>query len=461
MNFTEVLALARRRWTSILAMVVLALVVGSALTFTATPVYHSTARVFISTDSSNTAEAFYASTFSTQRVSSYADLATSSDVLQRVISRLGLHQTPSELAQEITASVEESTVIIDLEARDTDPHRAQQIAQADAEELSRYIQQVETPAKQNVAPIKATITDSARFDGSPVSPRTGLDLAVAGVIGLLLGCALALLRDVTDTSVKTIEDIEQIGAAPVMAHVGSDPSVSRAPLLTDARAHLPRAEAFRVLRTNLQFLDPDAPPRSFLITSAVSGEGKSSTAANLAITLAQAGKRVLLVDGDLRRPGIATMLGLEGAVGLTTVLVGRSDLEASIQVHRDSGVHVLTAGPVPPNPSEILQSQATRDLLHRLRVMYDLVIIDAPPLLPVADAAITAAQVDGAIVVVRHGRTGRDQLRHAIERLDQVGARTFGMVVNMTPRRRRRGFYGYEYGYGYDQGYAPLAQHRA
>ena len=215
------------------------------------------------------------------------------------------------------------------------------------------------------------------------------------------------------------------------------PSVPRTPLLTDAGTHVPRAEAFRVLRTNLQFLDPDAPPRSFLITSAVPGEGKSSTATNLAITLAQAGKKVLLVDGDLRRPSIATMLGLEGAVGLTTVLVGRSDLEASIQLHRESGVHVLTGGPVPPNPSEILQSHATRDLLGRLRAMYDLVVIDAPPLLPVADAAITAAEVDGAIVVVRHGKTTREQLRHSVERLEQVGARTFGVVVNMTPRRRQ------------------------
>jgi receptor protein-tyrosine kinase len=380
-------------------------------------------------------------------------------VLQRVIDKLGLDLTPAELAPRITASVAQSTVIIDLEARDHDPRVAQEIAQADAEQLARYIQQVETPAKQNVAPIKATITDSARFDANPVSPRTDLNLAVAGVLGLLLGCALALLRDVTDTSVKTVEDIAGCSDAPVMAHVAFDPSVPRTPLLTDAGTHVPRAEAFRVLRTNLQFLDPDAPPRSFLITSAVPGEGKSSTATNLAITLAQAGKKVLLVDGDLRRPSIATMLGLEGAVGLTTVLVGRSDLEASIQLHRESGVHVLTGGPVPPNPSEILQSHATRDLLARLRAMYDLVVIDAPPLLPVADAAITAAEVDGAIVVVRHGKTTREQLRHSLERLEQVGARTFGVVVNMTPRRRQRGYYGYEYGYGY--GYTPLAQHRA
>lgn len=438
-------------------MVALALATAGAFTVVTTPMYSSTARVFISTDVSSSAEAFYASSFSAQRVASYADLATSGSLLQKVIDRLDLPLTPSQLASRINASVEDGTVIIDLEARDPDPRRAEQIAQTDAEELTSYIQQVETPAKQTVAPIKATITDAASFDPSPVSPRVGLDLAVAGLLGLLLGCALALLRDLTDTTVKTADDIEQVCGSPVMAHIAYDASVPRAPLLTDTGTHAPRAEAFRVLRTNLQFLDPDAPPRSFLVTSAVPGEGKSSTASNLAIALSQAGKRVLLLDGDLRRPSVASMLGLEGAVGLTSVLVGRSDLEGSIQVHRESGVHVLTGGPVPPNPSEILQARTTRELLLRLRAMYDTVIVDAPPLLPVADAAITATDVDGAIVVVRHGRTTREQLRHSLERLEQVGARTFGVVVNMTPRPRRSGSYGYEYGYGY----APLAQHRA
>lgn len=208
-----------------------------------------------------------------------------------------------------------------------------------------------------------------------------------------------------------------------------------------------------MLRTNLQFLDLGNQPKSFVITSAVPGEGKTSTATNLAIALAQAGKRVLLVDGDLRRPRVAKLLGLESAVGLTTVLVGRSDLADSIQVHQESGVHFLSSGPVPPNPTEILQARATHELFDALRGMYDHVVVDAPPLLPVADAAIMATDVDGAIIVVRHGKTTREQLGQAIARIDQVGGRTFGVVVNMTPRRGK----GYGYGYGYAEvyGYAP------
>jgi receptor protein-tyrosine kinase len=224
--------------------------------------------------------------------------------------------------------------------------------------------------------------------------------------------------------------------------------MAKHPLLTDTPGNNARSEALRVLRTNLQFLDLDQEAKSFVVTSAVPGEGKTSTSTNLAIALAQAGKKVLLVDGDLRRPRLASLLNLESAVGLTTVLVGRSDLRSTIQVHAASGVNVLTSGPIPPNPSEVLQSRATKDLMKLLRESFDTVIIDAPPLLPVADAAIMATQVDGAILVVRHGKTTKDQVKLAANRVGQVGARLFGVVVNMTPRRGGSEF-GYDYGYGY------------
>lgn len=447
MDFKDILRLARRRWRTIAAMFVLALVVAGGYSFAATPVYHSTSRVFISTDVSDSQDAYLASVFAAQRVQSYGELANSRDLMQKVIDKLDLNLTPEELSQKVSATVPQNTVLIQIEVKDTDARLAQQIAQAEAEELTRYVTALETPRGKTATPIKATVVDPASFDAHPVSPRTGLDLAVAGVLGLLIGFGLAVLREVLDTTVKTHDDVERVLEHPVMAGVGFDPDVAKHPLLTEQEAHASRAEAFRVLRTNLQFLDVDADTRSFVITSPVPGEGKTSTAVNLAIALAQTGKRVLVVDGDLRRPQIANLLGVEGAVGLTTVLVGRSTLEESIQVHRASGVHVLASGPVPPNPSEILQSHSTRELLGKLRVMFDVVLIDAPPLLPVADAAIMGTEADGVIMVVRHGRTTRDQLRQAGQRLNAVGARLFGAVVNMTPRRGK-GYYD-DYGYGY------------
>jgi receptor protein-tyrosine kinase len=282
-------------------------------------------------------------------------------------------------------------------------------------------------------------------------------MAVAGLLGLLLGIALAVARELLDNTVSSADDVEKILDAPVLTSVGYDGDVPKHPLISDSASHAPRVEAFRLLRTNLQFLNLDHSPRSIVITSALPNEGKTSTAANLAIALAQTGRRVLLIDGDLRRPKAASMLGLERSVGFTTVLVGRAELKDSIQRHSDSGIYFLASGPVPPNPTEVLQSNTARALLDQVAEMFDLVIIDAPPLLPVSDAAIVARDVDGAILVVRHGKTTKEQLRQAGQRLSQVDAKLLGVAVNMTPKRGGR---NYGYGYGYEYEYNDSPQHK-
>ncbi len=451
MDFKDLLRLVGRRWKTIAAMFCLGVIAAAAFTFSQTPMYHSTARVFISTDDTNPATAYYASVFGTQRVQSYADLASSGQVMQKVIKRLDLNLTPPELASKVTATVATNTVLITLEVKDSNARVAQQLTQALASEFTSYLAEVETPTGKNLAPVKATVTDEASYDASPVSPHTGLNIAIGAILGLILGAALAVVRDLLDTTIKTPHDIETAAHAAVMTHVAYDPSIEKSPLLTDAGTETARAEAFRVLRTNLQFLDLDNPPRSLVVTSAVPNEGKTTTATNLAIALAQAGKQVLLVDGDLRRPQVAKRLHLETSVGLTTVLVGRSDVASSVQVHNESGVHVLSSGPIPPNPTEVLQSQAMRQLVARLQASYEYVIIDAPPVLPVADASIMSTDTDGSIIVTRHGKTTKEQLHQAASRIEQVGGRLFGVVVNMSPRKRA-GYdgYGYGYGYGYD-----------
>jgi receptor protein-tyrosine kinase len=447
-DFKELVQVARRRWITIAAMTLVAVIAAAAYCFIKTPIYQSTAQVFISTDVANSNEAFLASAFAQGRAPAYADLADSEQLMKKVIARLDLNLTPAELQSKISASVVGTTVIIQLNARDPDPRVAQQLAQAEATEFVTYIADVETPPGKASAPIKATIVDSATYDDNPVEPKTTLYIAIALVLGLVIGAALALVRDLLDTTVKSPDDVSSAAPGSLLTHIAFDPNMHKAPLLTDAGRNSPRSEAFRLLRTNLQFIDLDQNPKSFVITSAVPGEGKTSTTTNLAMALAQAGKRVLVVDGDLRRPSIAKLLGLETVVGLTTVLVGRSTLAETIQVHQESGIHVLSSGPIPPNPTEILQSRATRDLLLGLRDMFDAVIIDAPPLLPVADAAIMATDADGAILVVRHGKTTKEQLRLAVTRLNQVNAKLYGYVVNMTPKRRRRGYDYYGYGYG-------------
>jgi capsular exopolysaccharide synthesis family protein len=404
-DFKELLRMTQRRWLTIVVFVLLGLLASGAITYFQTPKYESRARVFISTkvSSSNSADAFAASYFATQRVQSYAQLATSRELMQRVTSKLNLNMTPSALAAKITAEVSDQTVII---------------------------------------------VDPATYNASPVSPQPVFNLAIGLVLGLVIGVGLALIRDLLDNTVSSTSDVESSIDAPVLASIAFEADVPKHPLLTEAAGHSTRVEAFRLLRTNLQFLDLDTRPRALVITSAVPGEGKTSTAANLAIALAQTGQRVLLVDGDLRRPKLASLLGLERSVGLTTVLVGRSDLTESIQKHSGSGIYFLASGPLPPNPTEVLQSKTAQALFDRLSEMFDMVIIDGPPLLPVSDSAIMARDADGAILVVRHGKTTKEQLRQAATRLSQVDADIFGVTINMAPKRGIKP-YGYDYAYGY------------
>jgi capsular exopolysaccharide synthesis family protein len=447
-DFKELVGTIQRRWLSVAAFFLLALVAAAAVTFTMTPQYESESRIYVSTEvSGDSTTAVGANTLAIQRVQSYAQLATSREVMQKVISKLNLNLAPAALKQKITSSVAELTAIIVVKVRDDSAESAQAIAKAESEVLAQYLAEIETPFGKSGSPIKATIVDPASYNANQVSPQPVLNLTVAALIGLVLGIGVAIVRDLLDNTVHSAGDIEAALEAPVLAGVPFDADIPKHPLLTEAGGRSPRVEAFRLLRTNLQFLNLDTRPRSLVITSAVPGEGKTSTATNLAIALAQTGQRILLVDGDLRRPRVAGLLGLERSVGLTTVLVGRSELDESIQKHSSSGIYFLASGPIPPNPTEVLQSNAAQSLFDKLNHMFDMVIIDAPPLLPVSDAAILGRDVDGAILVVRHGKTSREQLRQARLRLAQVDANLFGVAVNMTPRRGR---YAYEYGYGYD-----------
>lgn len=445
MDFKQLFSVIRRRWFAILALTLVALAISGFLSWRATPMYESSARVFVTVNATEGVDPVTSGVLIQSRVESYAELATSTELLDDVIDDLDLADSPEQLADRVSADVSELTSIITLTVRDTDARQAQQITDWLSSAYAEYLTQVETPEDVDRAQIIATVTDAASYNASPVSPRTAINLAVAGIIGLLVGLGTAVARDLLDRTVSSQEHIGEVTDAPVLASVGFDKEISGSPLLTDLGSFAPRTEAFRLLRTNLQFLDLDAQPRCLVISSAIPGEGKTMTSVNLALALAQAGRRTLVIDADLRRPRVARQLGLDAAVGLTTVLVGQTDVQEAIQVHEPSGLHLLASGAKPPNPTEILQSKVTQDLVKRLAGEYDMVIIDAPPLLPVADASVLATFADGVILVVKHGKTTRDQVSEAIGRLTQVGGKLSGVVVNMIPRRSTGSYYYYYY----------------
>lgn len=440
--------LRQRRLTVIVATLS---VVGMAALWSllATPVYASTAKLYVSAAQSDTSEAYQGGLLAAQRVTSYAQFAVSEDLAEVVIQELDLNESPAALAAKVSTEPQPDASILGLTLRDPDPHIAQALTRAYSDALAEMIRQRETPPGQDTSLVNASTIDAASLPTAPVSPQPVRNLGLGLVVGLLLGAGSALVRDFVDTSVNSAEDVAAEVDAPLLGAIAFDSSARSLPLVTDLDPHSPRVESFRVLRTNLQFVDVDTPDKVFVLTSALPEEGKTTTSVNLAITLAQAGARTLLVEGDLRRPRASAALGMDNSVGVTTVLLGAVSLDEALQKHPHSDLHVLGSGAIPPNPADLLQSRAMADLVAEARSRYDVVIVDAPPLLPVTDGALLAAAADGALLVVRHGRTTTDQLRHARERLEQVDARVVGTVLNMVPIRRKKGGYGYGYGYGY------------
>jgi capsular exopolysaccharide synthesis family protein len=443
----------RKQWFVVLLFA--GLCVGAAAAYTArqTPMYSATTQLFVSVTASdadsNVSDMTQGSTFIQQRVKSYADIVTSPSVLDEVIQELRLPTTSAQLAGQVTIDSPLDTVLLNVSVSDSSPTRAAAIAQSIARHFPDFVSQIETPDGETNSPVMVTVPKPAEVPTAPVSPRIPLNIALGLLIGLGLGVGAAVLRDQLNTSICGVADVEQLTGAIPLGVVPYDAAVSKQPLV-DADQHSPRAEAFRTLRTNLQFADVDRPPRVIVVTSPLPSEGKSTSACNVALTLALGGARVVLVDGDLRKPAVGKYLGISNAAGLTTVLAGRHELRDVVVSYGRNTLSVLPSGPTPPNPSELLGSQQMADLLGTLANHYDIVVVDAPPLLPVTDAAVLASAADGAVLVLRHGKTRREDAERAIQALAAVNAKMLGTVLNFAPKRTRRGGYdGYGYGYGY------------
>ncbi|MFJ5954519.1 CpsD/CapB family tyrosine-protein kinase [Paenarthrobacter sp. NPDC092416] len=255
------------------------------------------------------------------------------------------------------------------------------------------------------------------------------------MVGLVLGIAAALLRTVLDNRVRTEADLRKVTDAPLLGGISFDQDATRKPLLTQAAHQSPRAESFRQLRTNLQFANVSGRAKSVLVTSSLPGEGKSTTAINLSIALAQAGQSVCLVDADLRRPMVSDYLGLDRNAGLTTYLVGKADVNDLLQAWGEDNLFVLTSGEIPPNPSELLGSEGMKQLILRLEGAFDTVVIDAPPLLPVTDAAVLSQHVGGVMVVIGSHKLRQHDLEKSLNSLELVDSNVFGMVLNQLPAK--------------------------
>lgn len=422
-------------------------VVALISTFTATPMYQASTRLFVSTGAGDSLSDVYQGTlFSQKRVLSYSQLLTGETLAQRTVDKLGLNMGAADLAAKVSASAKADTVLIDVKVTDESPVRARDIANTLSEEFVTMVKELETPEDGSPAEARVVVEQRASVPDSPISPNKKRNIGIGVAAGLLLGAGLALLRDWLDNTVKNREDLQEIAHAGLVGNIPLDKVRRAEPAISFDGDNSTIAEAFRKLRTNLKFLAVDNPPRLIVIASSLPSEGKSTTAINLGLALAEAEHNVILVDGDMRRPKLDQYLGVVGSVGFSTVLSGAATLDDAIQRTRFDRLSVLTAGAVPPNPSELLGSMTAKKILTDLRARYDYVIVDSSPLLAVTDAAILAASSDGVLIMARFGQTKREQLTHAIKNLQDVGAVVLGSVFTMTPQR---GASSYSYNYGY------------
>lgn len=441
MQLRRFLTVLRRRWLTVLLLTMLGAGVAAGFSFLKAPVYSSQASVFFSIQFGTTAsELVQGATYTQNSVTSFATLATKPIVLDAVIEDLGLNTTADVMAENVVATAPLDTVIVEISVRDNSPEDAAAIAGAIADELSATVERLSPKDADGVASVQAEIVAPATVERSPVSPNISLNFAAGILAGLLAGVGFAFVRETLDTRVRDAADVQAITEVPLLGVIGVFPGGTGSLVLKDIPGSS-QAEAYRQIRTNLQFLEVTDQARSIVVTSALPAEGKSTAAANLALALAETSTRVLLVDADLRRPNIADLMNLEGAAGLSTVLIGRAEFDDVVQKWGAGTLHVLTSGQLPPNPSELLGSPAMKRLLLDLEGRYDVVILDTAPLLPVTDAAILSGVALGTIVVANARRVRSGQLAEGLGFLDQVDARVLGIVLNEAVKDSER--YGY------------------
>ena len=494
LDLRDYIALLRRRRWIVAQTVVLVLIVATGFTFLQTPIFEASARLVIEAVGSDAeGDALLTQLIvGRQEIETEREVVTSSGVAERVAEAMGEEETSATVTQGVSVAIVGETQVLSITARATDPERAAALAQTFAEQYLEYRREraldraleaasaLEARAERTEAQLDevqlelrtATGSDlevlrqeevallaqlgqlsaqlaalqapetfvsgggniirAAAVPSDPSSPRPARTAVLATVLGLMLGVGLAFVRDYLDDTIRSDEDAAALIGAPVLGHIPrwQEQRVRGLRLVSLVAPASPVAEAYRTLRTNIRFLSVSRSFRSLLVTSASSADGKTTTAANLAVTAARAGGRVLLVSVDLRRPGLHKVFGLGEGPGLSDVLAGEVELLDAITDVGVPNLRVIPSGHTPPNPAELLGSATMVTLMRELEQIADLVLYDGPPVLAVADALELAPRTGGVLVVVDAGRSGRRPVRAAVERINGVGGAIVGSVLN-------------------------------
>jgi capsular exopolysaccharide synthesis family protein len=497
-SFRAYLHVLRRRKWWVVSLTLFGLAASLALSLTAHKQYSATAQLLVQPSVTAASAGTVPQPVTQTDVATELQLVTSAPVVQAVRRQLGS-------APAVTATQVGQTNVIAITATSRVPSQAARIANLYANAFVRYRQQVtsssltsaeaqlrsqisalakqisslggnptsvaasallnqEAVLKEQLAQMEVSgavntgeveLVTPATTPVSPSSPEPVQDALLGLAAGLALGLGVAFLRESLDDRLASKDATERAGGAPVLAMTPLVPSGRRPEPVVAVLAEptSPAAEAYRSLRTSLQFARQERRLRVIVVTSPAVGDGKTSTLANLGVVFAQAGERVLLVSCDLRRPRIGELFGIDEQAGLTSILLGEQTLEETlVPVPGVDRLTLLPAGPIPPNPAELLNGDQVRDIIGRLRDQFDLVLVDSPPVLPVTDAAILSRYADATLMLAAAGQTRRGDLHRAVEKLEQVGTAILGIVLNKVTRQTSRD-YGYGSGYGYTYGY--------
>ena len=422
------LTIARRNWLILLLCIIVAPVAAFAYSKTQTKEYTAGATVLFGEDAPQVEPGRAAAT--------NLALATSEEVKVNTAEALGEGIAAGEVGSMITANPVGDSDLIEIQATSPSPEFAARVANTYAREFIEFRNE-NGPSSETGKSEQVRVAQPATVPSEPSSPKTTRDVALGIVLGIVLAVAFALLREQFDRRLKDVEEIEDIFGLPVLATVPQSRQFRGLTLDKDAAGE--EAETFRMLRANLQYFNVDRETKSILITSPAPQDGKTTVSWNLARAEAQAGRSVIFFEADLRRPSLSGQLGVRGDIGLSLVLANVMPPPAAIQTVE--GVDFLAAGPVPPNPSELIDSETMRSALAWATDYYDRVIIDTPPATIVADAVPLVNMVDGTVIVVRLGRTRRDASEHLRTLLASAQEPILGMVVNGGPRRSDEGYY--------------------
>lgn len=467
------------------------------------PFYESSTTVLVNEAPATQATDYTSVLMSKQLTSTYAQMMTKDPVLSEVIKEMGIQNSISDLKSWISVGAIRDTQLIQVSVVTTDPEYSARIANAIVKVFSEQIQaiQIERFAQSKAAletqlietdkqitlygakveeaisaeekeRLDAKLTqyrsiyanlllsyeqirlseaqsvssvvqvETATANPVPVRPRVMLNTLLAASAGFLLAMAVVVIREALDDTLKTPNEITQKFNIPVLGVINRYPSNQNLPItLVEPRS--PTAEAYRALRTNVNYTSVDRPVKVILVTSSEPGEGKSTTISNLAVVMAQNGSRVILADCDMRHPRLHTYFKIPNRVGMSTLF---SHLEAFIgacQTTQVPGLSVITTGALPPNPSELMSSKTMQSILGVMRQAADIILIDTPPVLAVTDAAALAPSVDGVLLVAHPGKTRNSAFRQTLDQLKQVNARVLGVVLNNVVTRGKS--YGYHY----------------